>query len=282
MPIKTPKEIEALANARANKINRDAQKRILLGEALNKKAVHTAIDAWLVKGSLAERQAFLEMIAQYAEGIAAERTALFASTLEEAPEAAPVPVEAPSVPVQGREGRSGRGAGLIRNHNRAVIEKGGADRHRPFAVWLEVPDQQSSSSVSSSSSPSMPIRPSSPPDGEADFGGSLSDPSGEGNSVALKQAPATILSKTCSSSGSRASVDSNTHSNSRSSSLIRAVQRSGRMSSSGEDFLPARFFIRYPSQDCTTLRPETSNSHTSGATGLNLPSPTVISCFAGS
>lgn len=107
MPIKTPKEIEAAANARANKINRDAQKRILLGEALNKKAVHTAIDAWLVKGPLAERHAFLEMVAQYAKGIAVERIALFASTLEDAPEAAPAPVAPPSAPVKASKAEAG-------------------------------------------------------------------------------------------------------------------------------------------------------------------------------
>ena len=37
------------------------------------------------------------------------------------------------------------------------------------------------------------------------------------------------------------------------------VQRSGRMSGRGEDFLPAPFFMRHLSHDCTTLRPETSN-----------------------
>ncbi len=107
MPIKNPKQIEAAANARANRINRDAQKRILLGEALNKKAVHTAFDTWLVKGSLAERQAFLEMIAQYAKGIAVERIALFAATLGEAPEAATAPLGAPSAPVKSSKSEAG-------------------------------------------------------------------------------------------------------------------------------------------------------------------------------
>lgn len=101
MPIKTPREIEAEANARANKINPQAQKRVVLAEALNKKAVNTAFDTWLVKGSLAERQAFLEMLTQYAKGIAVERIALFASMMEEAPEAVPAPVDAPAAPVKG-------------------------------------------------------------------------------------------------------------------------------------------------------------------------------------
>lgn len=107
MAIKTPKEIEAEANARANKINYQAQKRVLMTEAANKKAVHAAFDAWLVKAPLAERHAFLETLAQNAKGTAAERIALFASMMEEAPEAAPAPVAAPSAPVKAPKAEAG-------------------------------------------------------------------------------------------------------------------------------------------------------------------------------
>ena len=69
-------------------------------------------------------------------------------------------------------------------------------------------------------------------------------------------------------------VASRTQSNSSSSVVNRLVQSSGRMSSRGDDFLPAPFFIRYFSQDCTTFRPDTSNSYTSGTIGANSPLPT--------
>ena len=52
------------------------------------------------------------------------------------------------------------------------------------------------------------------------------------------------------------------------------VHRSGRMLSRGEDFRPEPFFMRYRSHDCTTFRPDTSNSKTSGATPENSPRPT--------
>lgn len=93
MPIKTPKEIEADANARANKINYQAQKRVLMTETANLKAVTSAFQAWLQKAPLTERRAFLDTLAGYAKGTAAERIALFAAGLEEAPQhdaAAPV------------------------------------------------------------------------------------------------------------------------------------------------------------------------------------------------
>ena len=100
MPIKTARELQDEANARANKINYLAQKRILMTEVACKKAVHTAFDAWLAKAALSERQAFLETLGTYAKGTAAERIAYFASTMAEAPEATPAPVEAPVVPAK--------------------------------------------------------------------------------------------------------------------------------------------------------------------------------------
>ena len=92
----------------------------------------------------------------------------------------------------------------------------------------------SSSSISASRSPAALVAP----------GALRSAAFGCGRSVAAKQGPDTALSRTAPRSGSIASVASRTQSNSRNSSLIRAVQRSGRISSSGDDFLPARFFIR--------------------------------------
>jgi hypothetical protein len=98
--IKAPQQIEAEANARANKINYQAQRRGLQAETANKEAVNAAFDAWLAIAALTEHQTFLETLGQDTKRTVAERIAPFSAIVEEAPEAVPTSVDVPAAPTK--------------------------------------------------------------------------------------------------------------------------------------------------------------------------------------
>jgi len=72
-------------------------------------------------------------------------------------------------------------------------------------------------------------------------------------------------------SGDIFTVCPSTHSSSRSSSINSAGHSRGRISPSGDDFLPDGSRIRYPSHERTACKPDTSNSHTARETGAKVP-----------
>jgi hypothetical protein len=86
MAFVNPKEIEAQANARANRINYMAQKRVLKVETQAETAVRSAFKTWCQKAPLSERQAFMATLKQYAKGITVDRINYYASLMEEAVE----------------------------------------------------------------------------------------------------------------------------------------------------------------------------------------------------
>lgn len=92
MPLMNPHDVIAAANARSNKIVQTAHIRAIKEDGARTKAVVTAFQTYIAKATLAERRAFVEALAIYAKGIAAERIAAFAEAMVEAP----VP-EAPKV-----------------------------------------------------------------------------------------------------------------------------------------------------------------------------------------
>lgn len=85
MPLMNPHDVIAAANARSNKIVQTAHIRAIKEDGARTKAVVTAFQTYIAKAPLAERRAFVEALAVYAKGIAAERIAAFAEAMVEAP-----------------------------------------------------------------------------------------------------------------------------------------------------------------------------------------------------